>query len=97
MYLSDISNLLIKNITALHRVECGSVTVSLGAVRVSWGECGSAISTSWAIPGGSAFSCPVAEFVTFKAPRAVDVSIQYRLKTDEIKAVSKADKMKKHP
>ena len=76
------------------------MTGSVEAVWASWDEChecGSAISTSWAIPGGSAFSCSVAEFVTFKAPRAVDVSIQYRLKTDEIKAVSKADKMKKHP
>ena len=43
----------------------GSVTV--GAVWVSWGESGSAISASWAIPGGSAFSCQMAEFVTFKA------------------------------
>ena len=43
----------------------GSVTV--GAVWVSWGESGSAISASWAIPGGSAFSCQMAEFVTSKA------------------------------
>ena len=75
MYLRDISNLLIKNIPALNRVECRLRDKSVGAVWVSWGECGSAISASWAIPGDSAFSCPVAEFVTFKAPGAVHVSI----------------------